>query len=149
MVSIAYSAVAYALAAAAALHPIHSSLTELTYDSRAGMATIAIRVYADDVQTALGAAWRDRLPAYVARTFTVRTADGQPLPLTPCGVTVADGLIRACMRASVPHRIDGLHVDNRLLIERFADQVNIVKATYGGRSRTIVFSAGTGERVLP
>ena len=38
---------------------------------------------------------------------------------------------------------------NRVLTERFADQVNLVRATYAGRSATLIFTRGDGPKALP
>ncbi len=36
-----------------------------------------------------------------------------------------------------------------LLTERFDDQINIVRATYDGRTTTLLFTPGDAPKVLP
>jgi hypothetical protein len=53
------------------------------------------------------------------------------------------------LRADAPRGLAGVRVRHTLLCERFNDQVNIVRATYGGRSATLFFTRGDEAKALP
>lgn len=53
------------------------------------------------------------------------------------------------LRGEVPGGLAGARVTSLLLCERFEDQVNIVRAVYGGRSATLLFTRGEGAKALP
>jgi hypothetical protein len=44
--------------------------------------------------------------------------------------------------------LDGLRVSNRVLVELYADQVNIVQATVGARRASLLFTRGDGAKAL-
>jgi hypothetical protein len=45
--------------------------------------------------------------------------------------------------------LTGTRIRNRLLCDRFPDQVNVVRATYDGRSATLLFTPGDPAKPLP
>ncbi|MBA3496726.1 MAG: hypothetical protein H0T86_06445, partial [Gemmatimonadales bacterium] len=49
----------------------------------------------------------------------------------------------------VPGGLTGARVTSLVLCERFEDQVNIVRAVYGGRATTLLFMRGGSAKVLP
>ncbi len=53
------------------------------------------------------------------------------------------------LRGRVDGGLAGSRVDNRILTDRFADQVNVVRATYGRRTATLIFTRGDGPKALP
>ena len=150
---------AAALASAPAAHPIHASFAEVTWDPAARAVTVSLRVFADDFSAdvarrtgaPLGA---DGLPGddaafrYVAARFTVVTARGEPLPFRPCGTRRAGAQLLVCLRAPADAPPAGARVRSAILSDVFADQVNVVQASYAGRRRTLLFTAGDGAKSL-
>ncbi len=53
------------------------------------------------------------------------------------------------LRGEVPGGLAGARVTSLLLCERFPDQVNIVRASYGGRTTTVLFLKGEASKGLP
>jgi hypothetical protein len=53
------------------------------------------------------------------------------------------------LSAPAPAGLSGARIWHGVLAERFGDQVNIVQARYGGRSATLLFTAGDGPKPLP
>lgn len=53
------------------------------------------------------------------------------------------------LRGEVPGGRAGARVTSLVLCERFEDQVNIVRATYGGRATTLLFTRGATSKALP
>ena len=136
------------LALLAAGHPMHTSVAEL--ESAGGEVRVAIRVYADDLAGADADAPADSALARYARThFLLADAAGRPVSLLWLGVDRTGGALVLRMRAPLPGGLGGARVVSSLLHERFTDQVNIVRATEGGRTTTLLFLRGDGPRTLP
>ncbi len=144
------------LSAPASAHPLHTSLTEISYDARVRAYVVSIRVFADDFGATV--AMRTGAPALaggvpadaaVARyvASSLRFADGAGRPLAPswCGMRRAAEALFVCVRVAAPAG-GGLRLRNALLVDRFADQVNIVRATVAGAVRTVLFTAGDGVK---
>jgi hypothetical protein len=53
------------------------------------------------------------------------------------------------LRGEVPGGLAGARVTSLVLCERFPDQVNIVRAEYGGRATTLLFTRGEESKALP
>ena len=148
-----------ALALPAAAHPLHASFAELTWDPAARAVTVSLRVFADDFSAdvarrtgaPLGA---DGLPSdeaafrYVAARFSVVTARGESLPFRPCGTRRAGVQLFVCLRAPAAAPPAGARVRSAVLSDAFADQVNVVQASYAGRRRTLLFTSGDGAKAL-
>jgi hypothetical protein len=142
-----------ALLAGAAAHPMHTSVAELRYDETARVATVAIRVYPDDLAGAVPGAERavadSVLVRYVRARFALADRRGQPLRLEWVGVErVADALVIR-LRAPALEGLEEVRVAHLLLHERFGDQVNVVRARYGARTTTLLFLPGDGPKRLP
>lgn len=138
---------------AAAAHPIHSTLTEITRDPGARALTVSVRLFADDFGTALRRrggpprSWEAAAFAYAATHFTL--AEGRrALPFTWCGVRRQGIVVWLCLRAPAPASSARLTVHNRMHFELFEDQVNVVQATLDGRRHSELFTRGDGPKPL-
>jgi hypothetical protein len=126
-------------------HPMHTSGTELTGE-RDGSVQIMLRVFADDFEDASAP---DGPSGYLRDRFVLLGGGGEPVKLTwDAGRPSGDVLILHG-QGRVPGGLAGARVVNRALTERFADQVNVVRATYDGRSATLIFVPGDGLKPLP
>ena len=151
------AALATATPSAAGAHPLHTSFAEVTYDASARTVTVSLRVFADDfsadVARRAGAAagavpGDDAVYRYVAARFTVVTARGETLPFRPCGTRRVGAQLFVCLRAPAAAPPAGARVRSAILSDVFADQVNIVQASYAGRRRTLLFTPGDGAKAL-
>lgn len=70
---------------------------------------------------------------------------GRPLAPAWCGARRAAEALLVCLRVPASGK-GGLRVRNALLVERFSDQVNIVRSTVAGAVRTVLFTAGDGVK---
>jgi hypothetical protein len=149
-----------ALAVRAALHPLHTTLTTMTYDAASHQVTAVVRTFASDFSTAVArrsgraAPDDDRVSdsasfAYLATALSVADRDGHALSLVWCGSRRTGDLLWLCVRGATPTGMRGLRLDNRALMELYADQVNIVMADYDGRSESMLFTKGSGAERLP
>jgi hypothetical protein len=149
--------VAAALPSIAVAHPLHTSLAQMTVDSRTGIVDVSLRVFVDDF-TAATQQWMRRnssrpgatLPiAYARASFIVRESTGRVLILRSCGEKRVGDLMWICLRGRLSPNATASAVLSRLLVEKFDDQVNIVQASYSGRRANLLFTAGDGEKQLP
>ena len=142
-----------ALVLGALTHPMHTSVAELRYDPRTGRATVAIRVYPDDLAGAVPGAERaladSALVRYIRERFAIADRQGKPVRLEWLGVERVTGALRVRLQATMPEGLTGARVAHLLLHERFGDQVNILRASDGVRTTTLLFVPGDGPKRLP
>jgi hypothetical protein len=129
-------------------HPLHTSVTELTHEPATRTAAVTVRVFADDFTAAAGTG--DSAAArYLQSRLTLADRAGRPIALRWERLEVAGDALLLRLRAEAPRGLAGARVWQTLLCERFDDQVNIVRATYAGRSATLLFSRGDEAKALP
>ncbi|MFL5493474.1 MAG: DUF6702 family protein [Gemmatimonadales bacterium] len=136
-----------------ARHPMHTAVTEIAYDATTREASIRIRLFRDDFTAAIpmapGTAAGDSAVArYVGSSFTLIDRTGKRLPFRWQGIEQAGDVLVLRFAAAAPAGLAGGQVASTLLSERFDDQVNIVRATYGGRTRTLLFTRGEAAKGL-
>jgi hypothetical protein len=130
-----------ALLAPAAGHPTHTSSAELVHE--ADSVRVAIRLFADDIAT-VGA-----VRPYLGDRFGIVDRSGKTVRLEWAGAEVAGDVLTIRMRGRVAGGLSGAKVSNRLLTDRFADQINVVRAAYDRRAATLIFTRGDGPKALP
>jgi hypothetical protein len=134
-------AVLLGFSAAVRAHPAHTSSAELV--QRDDSVRVAIRVFADDIAEA-GA-----LLPYLKERFGLEDARGKPIVLLGEGAVREGDVLVIRLRGRVPAGLAGARLRNGVLTDRFADQVNVVRAAYGGRTATLIFTRGDGPKALP
>lgn len=140
-------------------HPLHTTVTDLRR-APDGIVTLRVRTFSDDfaaaVARAAGIAARGdhqvddaAALAYVVRGLTLQVA-GRALALRLVAQHREGDVTWLELRAEqAVSSLRGARIVNRLLTEFHADQVNVVKASYEGRSFTTLFSQGEGAKALP
>ena len=140
-------------------HPIHSTITELVADPARGTVRAQIRVFADDLRTAVlrsargrslpaeGPAWEYAVLAYTSSAFNLQDARGRALPLRSCGVRRTADLVWICLEAA-GRGVELLRVRNAMLCDLYEDQVNVVQSTVGGARRSLLFVRGDRFKAL-
>jgi hypothetical protein len=145
--------------ARARLHPLHTTITTVTYDARSRYATATVRIFVSDLATAI-ARRRGTVRAaeagppsdadsfaYIAGAFTVVGRDSRPAVLEPCGARVTGGdLMWLCVRMAFPEGLAGVRVGNSALEELFDDQVNVVMIDHDGHRDSLLFTKGDGPK---
>jgi uncharacterized protein DUF6702 len=142
VVSRAAAVLALALTGGAA-HPLHTSVTEVSSDDR-GTVRVAIRLYADD----LGSAADSAVARYVRGRFALRDRTDRPVLLRWDGLTRHDDAVVIRLEGTLSGGLVGARVANLLLTERFHDQVNVVRASWPGRSATLLFTQGDAGKAV-
>jgi hypothetical protein len=152
-------ALALVIPRAVRAHPIHTTLAELT-PAADGSVTIRVRAFIDDFSAAV-IRYAKRKPAanfavsdadaarYLGASFHVQDARGHAVPLRFVSQRRAADVIWLELRSDPAVRPTGLRVLNTMLFELHADQVNIVRASYGTIQHTTLFSRGDAAKQLP
>lgn len=137
-----------ALPAFAAVHPMHTAVAELVHEPSTRSVIVKLRVFADDFAAAVGPEDASA-EAYVRAHLRLADAGGHPIMLRWEGIERSGDIVRIQLRGDAPAGLAGAHVLLSLLCERFEDQVNIVRATYAGRTASLLFTRGDQTRALP
>ena len=134
-------------------HPLHTTLTEVTFATDG--VELVLRAFVDDFAAAVSgrpavSAATTTMPAdsatarYLGGTLVVADGAGQRLPWRLSGVRRAGELVWVTLRVPGGGRAGGLRLTNRVLFERYDDQVNIVQAMVAGRRHTVLFTKRDG-----
>lgn len=137
-----------------AAHPMHTAVAEISYDTASRTASIQIRVFADDLDAAVA---ENRVPGgadaaiwrYLEGKFELTNQVGRTLPLRWIGAERAGDVLLLRLVVWVPGGLSGVRITSAVLCERFADQINIVRAAYGGHTSTLLFTRGDQAKPLP
>lgn len=153
------AAVAALLGSAATLraHAIHTTLTQVEAD--AGGVRLTVRAFADDFLAAstgrvASSAATAPTPSdaaafgYVGRSVSLVDAAGRVATAEWCGLRRTGELLWLCvrLRGVAP---SGATLVNRLLLDRHADQVNVVQTSYGARRESLLFTRRGDRKRLP
>jgi hypothetical protein len=135
-------------------HPMHTTVAEVTQEDARGHVSIQLRVYLDDLRSAVparvGTTGADSAMArYLRGTFALADRTGRPVRLTWAGAEPTGDVMLLRLRGEVPGGLAGARVTSLVLCERFEDQVNVVRAEYAGRATTLLFTRGGTAKALP
>lgn len=143
-----------------AAHPLHTTITELTFDASTKRVRLSIRVFSDDLAQGIRTQRGSRAPAtdsitdaaafaYARATISLVGRDRRPLPLASCGSRAIQDLTLLCITARAPAGPSALRLHHGMLLELFDDQVNVVQTMYGDRRRSLLFTRSSRARELP
>ncbi|MFN8059076.1 MAG: DUF6702 family protein [Vicinamibacterales bacterium] len=135
-------------------HAFHASYTLVERNAQTSGLELTLRIFADDLETALSAASGRRVKvdetpdvdalilSYVRAAFEMRRPDGTAAALTWVGKEVRVDTVWIYVEAAGPPALEGCRVRNRVLFEQFADQVNLVQTKDGAIRHTLTFRKG-------
>lgn len=135
-------------------HPLHTTLTELTVGTDG--VQLVVRTFIDDfsaVATGRASATGTKIPTpadsvaarYLDQTIVLTDASGRRVSFAVTNVRRTDDLLWVTLRASALRTVAGARLTNRVLFERWDDQVNIVQTTIGTRRQTLLFTKRDGN----
>lgn len=134
------------------LHDFHSALTSIVYDAPSRQYEITIRVFSDDLETALCRQANRKikvesvegeaiLMAYLQKTFRIRNLQSAKISWEFVGFESGPESSRIYL--AYPCGPGGkLQVVNKFFMELFDDQKNIVNVIQGERSQSHLFTQG-------
>ncbi len=134
------------------VHPLHTTHTELL-ETVSGRVTVAVRAFRDDLSAALGRRGPETgdsaMARYVRATLQLQDAAGRAVALQLVRVE-QDGAVTWMRFAAVfPGGLAGARIRPTMQSELYPDQVNVVRAVYQGRDRSLLFLQGDGPKTLP
>ena len=144
-----------------ALHAYHSTLTELRYNSTKKQLELAVKVFADDFEKAISRGQAKAVTltepgprplvladAYFQRTLQISTVAGARLPMQVLGMQAEnDGYWFYC-KVPLPGPVAGVKLRQAVLLDAFADEMNIVNVEANGKKQSALFRAGHEEEVV-
>jgi hypothetical protein len=143
----------------AAIHPLHTTLTEVSVDA-AGAVDIRLRAFVDDFWVAVGGR-RDTSPLpytapkdsaaarYLSSRLMLMMPGGRAATLRVTSVRHEGDVVWVTLRAVGVRSVAGARLTNTVLFERYDDQVNIVQTDDGARRRTVLFTTRDGRASKP
>jgi hypothetical protein len=145
-----------------AAHPLHLSTTRLDVMGSGLALEIQVRAFTDDLEEAMAAEFgvmrrigQERsadvdsaISRHVRRRLLI-AADQQALPLTWVGCELVDDAVELYFTTRVPPGASALTVDQRLLLDRFSDQQNLLFLHRGAQRQSAIQRVGaTGGRFV-
>lgn len=141
-------------------HPLHTTISELTFDPEAKAIRLSIRVFNEDLAAAIaqrtGVVRHSKnvvadaaAAAYVRATVSVVGQNGRPLMLTSCGSRMMNDVLVVCVSAPAATGPSKLRLRQGMLVELYDDQVNVVQTQYGGRRHSMLFTRSSAAQTLP
>ena len=141
-------------ASSAHSHPLHTTLTEVSL-APDGELQIVLRAFVDDLSAAVAGHPAPMSPPiatptdsaiarYLGGAVRVSDAAGRRVALAVVGTRRSGDLLWVTLRAPVAGGAAGVHLTNRVLFERYDDQVNIVQTSIAGRRQTLLFTKRDG-----
>ena len=138
----------------------HAAFTVIEHNARAGTIEVIHRLMALDLELALiartGRTIRmedeanldELIAAYLDDYFSLSTADGKAVPLTWVGAKFSYDAVLAYQEAPMSDDMLGLIIANQMLTETHPSQINTVNITFGGRTRTRMFTLGDAPQTI-
>jgi hypothetical protein len=128
-------------------HPLHTSLTQISFDPSRRNVSISIRAFADDLSMAAKASGLSAAD-YAARSFTLTDSRGAAVRLIACGEKRVGDLVWLCFSGRVATDPDNLRVASTILFESYKDQINVVTVVAPRGPRNFLFTPGDPPRRL-
>ena len=139
-------------AAGLGAHPMHSTLTEITQSESPGIVTVTIRGFEDDLTAAARGVSSgpadSSIAAYLRWKTTLIEGNGRRVPLRLSGIRRSRDVMWLSFRSNGPIMLAGGRFNISALTERFHDQVNLVRISIGGQTRTILFTPGDRPKAI-
>lgn len=142
---------------AGGLHAFHTSLTEIQYNAKEKSLEISIRMFTDDLETALTKANNGQkvmiggkndnseavLNKYIQQHFAIITPQKQKKAMTVLGKELEGDATWVYVEIPNSQDFKGHILYNYLMQEMFDDQTNLVNFMYLGNKKTYLFNAKT------
>lgn len=137
-------------------HKFHLSVTQIEYNPKEQTAEITIRVFADDLETALSQhaqrpikidpakANKDKqlgetVIAYLRDQFQFKTSARRPVKLDWVGLEWKTDMFWLYVKGKLPEGLEGTQLRNKVFQELYEDQVNIVNSKIDGKQIGLMF----------
>lgn len=132
-------------ASAANAHPLHTSLAQVTIDSRRRSVEVTLKVFLDDLTKAAAGAGVP-VASYAVNSFAIVDGSGAKVPLKSCGEKRVGDLVWLCFNGPLGRSPKSIGMSSRVLFDLYADQINVVQATIDGTRSSLLFTRGDGVK---
>jgi len=139
-------------------HKIHVSVTHLEFNQPKQTVEIVIRVFTDDLESALSQLAkrevkldpatagknrqvRELVMAYLRSNFELKNKAGRPVILSWSGIEGQLDVFFLYVEGRAPGGLEGARMRNKIFCELFDDQVNIVNAKHQGKQIGLMFES--------
>lgn len=150
------------LSLAAWAHAYHASIMEVRYNTQKQQLEVALKVFTDDFEKALSvgqpkAVSFEQTPRpqvsqltieLLRKSLTFGTKPGETLPVQFLGFEKDHEAHWLYLAVKMPKPTNTLLLRHKLLLETFADQMNIVNLDAGGKKQSALFRDGNEEQKL-
>ncbi len=142
-----------------ATHTFHLSFTQIEYHAQTKTMNITMRVFADDLETALSQHSGKSIKlthhnaarlaaAYLRKTLEFKGRNGQVKRLMRVGLESKADVVFLRFKVRMPDGMVGAQVRQRVFFELFEDQVNQVLLTSGSAKASLEFKHGDDFKML-
>jgi hypothetical protein len=146
-------------------HRVHVSVTNLEFNQPRQTVEIVIRVFADDLENALGrranravkidpaTAGKDRqvvelVMAYLRSSFDLKNKGGRPVAFSWNGIEGQPDMFWIFVKGRMFGGLEGAQLRNKIFCELFDDQVNIVNAKHQGKQIGLMFESKDDFKII-
>ncbi|RYU79922.1 DUF6702 family protein [Hymenobacter persicinus] len=150
------------VALAAAAHAYHASIMDVRYNAQKKQLEVALKVFTDDFEKALSAGQprsvtfeetpRPQVTALITtlltRSLAFGTKPGEALPLKFIGFQRESDAHWLYFAVPLAKPVNGIYLRHRLLLDTFADEMNIVNVEANGKKQSALFRDGEESQKL-
>lgn len=138
----------------------HAAFTVIEHNANAGTLEVIHRLMVLDLEIALTARTgqtiriedtpniEELIKNYLSDYFSMTTSHGEAINLDWVGAEPMFGSVFVYQEAPIPENLNGLIVANQMLTETHPSQINTVNVTFGGRTRTRMFTLGDAPETI-
>lgn len=142
------------------VHPFHTSLAELSYNSRSNSWELSIRLFTDDFDLALSKFYKKNLkldnnnqgdayiPQYIAKHFGFREGGKLNHPFQYLGYNVETDVVWVYAEWPGSANLKGKKLENTLLLELFENQMNLVHIENKSEKSSFIFKLDNQQVVI-
>jgi len=134
------------------LHPFHSSVTEMSYNTKEKSWEISIRLFQDDLEQTLSAvigkkyrmipgddASERLLDAYIRNHFRFHAGKQITTPYRWLGTEQQQDAIWVYIEIPTNSDLVGSNLENSIFLDQFEDQTNLVSWSFSGQKKSYLF----------
>ena len=136
-------------------HHFHVSITQIDHNAQAGTLEIAVKIFVDDLESSIAALGGGKLQlgeagqaanadsilfAYLENRLQV-TVNEKPRKMTWVGNEIEADAVWCFLEIGQIKNISSIEITNRVLMERFEDQANVVHVKANGQSKSLFLNA--------
>ena len=137
-------------------HDFHVSITQIDHNAQAGTLEMAVKIFVDDLEGSIAALGGGKLHlgeagqaanadsilfAYLENRLQV-TLNEKPQKMSWVGDEIEADAVWCFLEIGQIKHVSSIEITNRILLERFDDQANVVHVQANGQSKSLYLNAG-------